>query len=438
MRTLSYVKNGLRASALLLAPAISLANMGNAATTYGLLPADIASAQALSMFNTQVSTVYYNPAYLAHSTKSELTVGLMHAEHNLKANSQNFGTYTVQDDPSQQVLLGLKADLSDLTELGQPMYLGVMVGSEKFGDELLAFGSRTDPDGQYFNYGRQPLFLSVGVGTQVWRGLDIGLATKVTLKADASLVAQTNLAGKTSYERLDVSTKPVIRPILSVNLDWKETFCPDAQCWYDGLETAFTFKGYSSSSVDVSANTVIPGTISAPGLFIDIATMDSYQPNIYTAGMQLKRDKWRVGLVVEMQQWSDLEDEFSNDTVKNNLGLEFDDIVIPRIGAEYYLNDTFTLTGGVAFEESPLANNVNPEVNYLDADRTVFGLGVSATFDHVYGLVHPLRVDLGYQYHLMDEREFTIISSQSTALNNDVVKTKGDVNVFAGSISMQF
>ncbi|MGB1203865.1 MAG: aromatic hydrocarbon degradation protein, partial [Alloalcanivorax venustensis] len=81
---------------------------------------------------------------------------------------------------------------------------------------------------------------------------------------------------------------------------------------------------------------------------------------------------------------------------------------------------------------------VNPEVNYLDADRTVIGLGVSATFDHVYGLVHPLRVDLGYQHHLMDQREFQIQSSQPTALNDDVVETAGDVNVFAGSISMQF
>ena len=75
---------GLCAGALFLSPSIALANMGNTATTYGLLPTDIASAQALSMFNTQVSTTYYNPAYLAHSTKSELTAGLMHAEHNLK------------------------------------------------------------------------------------------------------------------------------------------------------------------------------------------------------------------------------------------------------------------------------------------------------------------------------------------------------------------
>ena len=181
----------------------------------------------------------------------------------------------------------------------------------------------------------------------------------------------------------------VIRPVISMNFDWEETFCPDAQCWYDGLETAFAFKGYSDSSVEVNANTIIPGTIPDPGLFIDIATVDSYQPNIYTLGMQLKRDKWRLGLAVEMQEWSALEDELNNDTVKNNLGLEFDDIVIPRIGAEYYLNDTFTLTGGVAFEESPLANDVNPEVNYLDADlgnqTHPVGLGGGSYLEAYYG-----------------------------------------------------
>jgi hypothetical protein len=39
---------GLCAGALFLSPSIALANMGNTATTYGLLPTDIASAQALS------------------------------------------------------------------------------------------------------------------------------------------------------------------------------------------------------------------------------------------------------------------------------------------------------------------------------------------------------------------------------------------------------
>ena len=49
MRTYLRVCTGLTAGALFLAPSVALANMGNTATTYGLLPTDIASAQALSM-----------------------------------------------------------------------------------------------------------------------------------------------------------------------------------------------------------------------------------------------------------------------------------------------------------------------------------------------------------------------------------------------------
>src|SRR5690606_27525923 len=98
--TLSPVLNrGLGAAALLLAPAIACANMGNLGTTYGVMPSDVATVQALSMFNTQVSTAYYNPAFLARDTRGEMTAGLMHADPNLKADSQNHGKYKVQDDP---------------------------------------------------------------------------------------------------------------------------------------------------------------------------------------------------------------------------------------------------------------------------------------------------------------------------------------------------
>jgi hypothetical protein len=41
---------------------IAHAGMSNTATTFGILPSDIASAQSLSLFNNQVSATYYNPA----------------------------------------------------------------------------------------------------------------------------------------------------------------------------------------------------------------------------------------------------------------------------------------------------------------------------------------------------------------------------------------
>ncbi|ARB46115.1 outer membrane protein transport protein [Alloalcanivorax xenomutans] len=428
----------LGAAALLLAPAIASANMGNIATSYGVLPSDVATVQALSMFNTQVSTTYYNPAFLARDTRGEMTAGLMHADPNLKADSQQHGKYKVQDDPTQQILLGLRTDLSGITELGQSVVLGLLLGSEKYSQELMAFTSQTAPYGQYFNQGREPLFLSLGIGTNIWRGLAIGFATRVTLHSDAKLVANTDLSGNTQYETLDVTAKPVLRPILSMSLDWKETFCPDADCWYNGVETAFAFRGYSYARVSVDANTIIPGTIPEPGLFINLSTIDSYQPNTYVFGTQVKKGKWRTGVALEFQEWSKLEDKLTagHDDIKDVGDLQFRDTFIPRIGVEYEFEPGIGFSGGIAYQESPLETGVNKEINYLDARRTIFGLGFHATAQRVYGFAHPVRFDLAYQYHAIGERDFRLISDQTG--NNDRVKTDGDVNVFAASISMQF
>ncbi|WOA29740.1 outer membrane protein transport protein [Alloalcanivorax xenomutans] len=428
----------LGAAALLLAPAIASANMGNIATSYGVLPSDVATVQALSMFNTQVSTTYYNPAFLARDTRGEMTAGLMHAGPNLKADSQQHGKYKVQDDPTQQILLGLRTDLSGITELGQSVVLGLLLGSEKYSQELMAFTSQTAPYGQYFNQGREPLFLSLGIGTNIWRGLAIGFATRVTLHSDAKLVANTDLSGNTQYETLDVTAKPVLRPILSMSLDWKETFCPDADCWYNGVETAFAFRGYSYARVSVDANTIIPGTIPEPGLFINLSTIDSYQPNTYVFGTQVKKGKWRTGVALEFQEWSKLEDKLTagHDDIKDVGDLQFRDTFIPRIGVEYEFEPGIGFSGGIAYQESPLETGVNKEINYLDARRTIFGLGFHATAQRVYGFAHPVRFDLAYQYHAIGERDFRLISDQTG--NNDRVKTDGDVNVFAASISMQF
>ena len=164
-----------------LVQSVALASMGNIGTTYGVLPSDIASAQALSLFSDQVSATYYNPAALARDSRGELTTGLLHADHELRASSVGGGSAPLrdgdilQDSPSQQVLLGMKTDLTSLTKYDHPLYLGFMLGVEKYGEEMLAFNSQTSTSGQYFEYGRQPLFLNLGGGTQIWRGLDLSL-----------------------------------------------------------------------------------------------------------------------------------------------------------------------------------------------------------------------------------------------------------------------
>ena len=430
------------------------ASMGNIGTTYGVLPSDVASAQALSMFNTQVSAVYYNPAYLTKDPRGELTLGLLHADHELRATSlgganppNRSGGDVLQDSPSQHTLIGMKTDLSSLTKFNHPIFFGVMIGVEKYGEEMLAFESQTSREGQYFEYGRQPLFLNRGGATTLWRGIDIGASARITLHSEAELVATTNLAGETQYEELNVSAKPSIRPILSATVDMAETFCPDNEgCWLDGFETAFAFRGYSNTNTTVDAQTVIPGTIAPPGLNLKVTTLDSYQPNIYSAGLLYGGERFRVGASVEMQQWSDLQEEFDDDTIKDQAvnsevgTLEFQDIVVPRLGAEFEFNDTFMVTGGVAYSESPLESNASLDVNYLDADKWIVGLGLTAKYKNPHFLAYPVRFDFGYQYQKLEAREFDLYATNSPTYPEpyETVEADGDVHVFSGSVTLKF
>ena len=432
----------------------AFASMGNIGTTYGVLPTDVASAQALSMFNSNVSAVYYNPAYLAKDPRGELTMGLLHAEHELRVNSLGGADAPIrrgdvlQDSPSQHTLIGMKSDLSNLTRFNHPLYLGVMIGIEKYGEEMLAFESETSREGQFFEYGRQPLFLSIGGATQLWRGIDVGASARITLQSDAELRAYTNLAGETEYEKLNVSAKPEIRPTLSISMDLGETFCPNGKCWYNGFETALAFRGYSNTNTTVDANTVIPGVINEPGLSLAVTTLDSYQPNIYSAGVLYGTKRLRVGVSVEMQQWSDLADEFDRDTIKDQavanadgVGiLEFQDIVIPRIGVEYQLSKNFALTTGVAYSESPLKSNASLNVNYLDTDKWIAGVGLTAKYKRTRFFSFPVRFDIAYQYQKLEPREFDLYDTRSSSYPEpyETVEADGDVNVITGAVTLKF
>jgi long-chain fatty acid transport protein len=68
-----------------------------------------------------------------------------------------------------------------------------------------------------------------------------------------------------------------------------------------------------------------------------VATIDSFQPQIIALGTQYKSENWRVGVTLEHQKWSDLGNEFKNDSIKDQAGisdalkLKFNDTVVPRI-----------------------------------------------------------------------------------------------------------
>ncbi|WP_375192500.1 alkane uptake protein AupA [Marinobacter sp.] len=422
-------------------PFTATASMGNLGTTYGVMPVDVATAQSLSMFNDQVSATYYNPAYLTKDTRGELTTGILHAEQELRSANPNANGDVLSNSPSQHVLIGMKTNLGSLTRFKHPLYLGFIAGVEKYGKEMLAFDSRTTESGQFLQYGKEPLFLNVGGATQIWRGISAGASVRVTLDAQAQLDAVSTLGGETSRERLAVNAEPSLKTILGTNIDLGSTFCPDSDCFLNGWETALTYRTKSSASTSVNSNIIVTQTIPEPGLSLAVTTIDSFQPETIGIGAQYKGENWRVGGSIEQQNWSELEKEFAVDTIKdqqsaapaNRIG--FDDILIPRIGAEYTLSEHFAVRGGIAYEESPLKTTRNPEINYLDTDKIVVGLGISATYNRTRLLAYPVRLDVGYQYQQLQERDFTLVDFEG---NETPVTADGDVHVISGSITLKF
>ena len=422
---------------------VSQASMGNIATNYGLLPVDVASAQGLSLFNTRVSATYYNPSQLARDKRGELTGALLHGEHELKAVSLGGTNPPIREGdvlmstPTQHTLIGMKTDLTSLTKYERPLYFGFIAGIEKFGTEMLAFNSETSNEGQYMRYGRHPLFLNLGGAMQVIPGIDVGASARITLHSEASLVAQTDLAGNTEYEKLDVSAEPSIRPIVGASFDLGTLFC-EQSCMLSGFEAALAYRAYSNTKTTVTANTVIPGTIPDPGLTLAITTLDAWQPDVFAAGLQYKSDNWRVALTLEQQNWSALTDEFRDDTIKDQALMSFSDIVIPRLGTEIRFDEKFFLTAGIALEKSPLKGRESLDVNYFDNDRMVVGLGLGVELANPPVLAFPVRLDFGYQYQQLKARQFDMTASDAPSNPYETVKAEGDVHVVSGSITLKF
>lgn len=426
-------------------PGIGQAAMGDNATTFGLLPADMATAQSLSLFGDQVSTTWYNPASLTRGPEGELTGGLFHTEPSLEVESHG-GTNAptrrgkvLNDTRSQAQLIGMKKDLSDLTRYDHPVYFGFMAGIEQYGKDLMAFESKTAEEGQFFNYGRQPLFLALGGGTNLWRGIDAGLSLRLTLESDATMETRSDLAGNTEKEDIEVHAEPRITPVLGFNVRMGETFCSRTPCALDKLDMALVFRGESRSQTNVDANAVIPGTVPEPGLDLIIETLDSYQPPMASLAGKYQWGAANIGLTAEFQAWSELEDELEDDVVKDQANLKFDDIVIPRLGVEYKLNDHMTLRSGAAWEESPLKSRRSEEVNYMDNDRVVFGLGGSMEISEPPILAYPIRLDFGYQYHHLRDRDFTLSgTNQNGDPYEERVTAGGEVHAVSGSFTVKF
>ncbi|MDF1822169.1 MAG: outer membrane protein transport protein [Alcanivoracaceae bacterium] len=430
----------------------ALAGAGDAASTYGLGPVNAGSAQALSAFEPGAWAVYYNPAAMARSPEGELSTVVQYGEQELRAKSLGGSdpvtreNDVLSDTSSELVLLGLKTRIAGASEpdSSRPMYLGINVGVDEYTSNILPFQANTAAEGQFLRYESQPLYLAFGGAVRdLVRGVDAGFSARLTLAAKARLDAVSDLAGNTDSEKLSLEGEPSLSPALGLNIRTSELFCGSTTCMpfgLDELEAALFWRDETDYEVGVDANVVIPGVIPEPGLDLALSTVDSYQPEVFGGGLLLPLGKFELVVSVEEQKWSELENKFAGDTVRNQANLRFRDVVVPRLGARFQWTDQLRLFGGMAQEDSPLKSSRSQDVNYLDTDKIVLGLGGDYRLNSAPLINAPLVLSLSYQYQKLEERDFelTSINSPSDPAPYETVRADGEIQVISLSASVKF
>lgn len=436
------------------------AGMGTIANTFGLLPGDVASAQASSLFSDEASATYYNPAALAQTEITQFTPGYLYASPELRIKSLGGSNppvrtgSVVEDETNNQVILALKLYLNNISTVDNNVAWGMIAALEDDGKTLLDLEDETSREGQFMQYGERPIFVATSFGYEYKPGIYLGLGLRINLQTTATFTVESDLQGRTSKERISPQGSTSSSFITGILLDLGKIFCEkdDPTLCGPGLKLAASYRHESFYSLDIKANAVVDQVIPEPGLNFNISALDTYMPTIISVGARYPfSDNWMFDVVLEHQSWSDLSDELEvnggGDGVADQANLRFRDILVPRFAVTYYgLNemldvnedDSLSLAFGFAKEKSSLKDGLSPDVNLVDNDRLVFAIGARYDYGHSSLLNNPLSLTLSYQYHLLDARKFQLSESEAPDEPYETIEADGEVSIISAGVNLRF
>lgn len=203
---------------------------------------------------------------------------------------------------------------------------------------------------------------------------------------------------------MDMKVKPNLLLGLYVNLSKQ-------------IHMGVSFRDESIFNLYPIQSTGITDTGNIP-LKMTMAMADYYQPRCYTVGTAFDLGDITLSIDVEFQEWSGFhvsvpaEMNFADDLV------EFDDIVIPRVGLEYRANPKMTFMFGYYFQPSFVPDKaVTGILNSLDNDKHVGSLGMTYNLTSIIPLRVHTELCIGYQIQYLAENDVT--KTSPTGLNPD-------------------
>lgn len=376
MSTIRYAGR-LAAAALLTAAALSAQTASAAGfqlTEQSSLGAGRAYAGA-GIVGDDLSAVHYNPAGMTLLSGTQMQAGSVwievNAEYDGKDGSSENGRYKGQAIPAGYIT----HQLTDDVWLG----LGLTV----------PFGMGTD-------YGKD------------WTGAERGYtSTILTFDINPNVAWKVNdflsVGGGISlqYAKAKLGMKPANIPATI-----PATGKIDADSWDWGWNIGLMLQPTDSLRFGLAYRSAIEHnaegdfTLSSPlpslNLTCDAEATVKTPDTIMLTSTWEASDRLRISSLIRWAKWSN----FKNLTIKNsntgaafsNVENDWEDTWLFSVGADYKLNDAWTVRGGVAYEKDPVGDNSKRMVVIPDTDRLWLSLGAT------WNASKNIQIDGGFSY----------------------------------------
>jgi len=160
------------------------------------------------------------------------------------------------------------------------------------------------------------------------------------------------------------------------------------------LRAGLAYKTQSSQTV--SGTQTIKG-VPIPGVNGEYdATSTMTLPSTLTAsGFWKVNDKFGLSALARFTQWNVFDDFIIvSDYMTTNIPEKWKNSWTFAAGLDYYLNENWTLRGGVAYDECPIRSSKYRTARIPDSDRYTVAVGFSYKYDN-------FKVDVGYSHIFM-------------------------------------
>lgn len=387
-------------------PSLSFANVGE---IFGLGSRPTSMGNAFTAIPGGAFGFYYNPASIVYSENVTAGIGTIYGQSSFKnlpgdlvletkntGDKVRKGNIDVNYEATKGTVFGLTLPL-------RRNYPRVALGGTGYipFDRLVSvqFEQPYIPIYPLYSKRTQRFSFYGGGAVELVPNLSIGVGVNLFTRLEGSAVMRATTA----------------EPILVLGINGAPGISPVAGLQYakENYGVGLSYKHEARSTAKVALKPQLTNVMGAD-FSLEWLTAGSFffDPSQLALGMFSKLwDRITVTTDLLYQQWSrfqlpylDIESK-GPDLGKSEVRGRFQDVLSPRIGIEYKL-DQISLRGGYQYLPSPIKLNQSNNLNLLDADKNIFTAGLGYSFSSLLGIIdNPIDLDVHFQFHKLKDRE---------------------------------